>query len=470
MHLFELPPELLHLIFEHIVKSRQLDRVMRIRIVSRQFKTYIDRLIFHLRLLSQISGSFELVGFRFRLKPAFPSYVCSYLSYQVLRERSTTSLLGRIRRAATAICEMEGNTGDEAVMMCINSLVRLAMLNYVDSLLREPTVEEQEECSNKDLQEDLYVAAIYLNKQSYVKRLIADGIKLCDTASGYGVHSGVFGKAFPAAAKQGNLSMIKLLLPYYADLLAFAQREILRYASVYGYQEAFDFALDMRQISLPQEYERVAAMLGPDSRVFGPYSAGSPTGWLERWAYLGEVEMVSPLQSFVLCSRNASSVRYTLDKGANPNWANRTHPRAPLLSAIRADNEAIIRILLEAGADPNMPHSPSSPLMEATSKGNISAVKLLLSHGADIRQGCPPPIVIATFKENMDLFRLFREHGARLDTPETGGLAMRVAKSHGLSSMVDALVREGASQDVVRYWGPDTCSQTWWRRLLSPQQ
>ncbi|KAI0538437.1 ankyrin [Xylaria digitata] len=482
MHLFELPPELVHLIFEHIIKSRQFERVMRIRIVSRQFKTYIDYLIFRLRLLSQMFDSFRNPESLFRRKPAFLSYVRSYLVYQVLREKSTTSRLGRIYRAAKAVCEIEGNTGDEAVMTCINSLVRLAMSGYTYELLREPIVKPNK-CSDKELEADLYVAAIYLDKQFYVEGLIADGIEFCDIAGRPDVHSTVFGKAFSAAIRQGNLGMIKLLLSCNAEyrdtgfIPARERREILRSAGFYGHQDAFNFALDMRPINLPEEperrvhsdaralervirsmpfpqsYERVAAILGPDSKVFGPYHFGTPTGWLEQWARLGEVDML----------------RYILDKGANPNCTEPSCIWTPLLSAIGSDNEAIIRILLEAGADPNVPHPPHLPLMEAVWVGNVAVVKLLLSHGADVHEGCPAPVVIAAFKERMDLFRLLTEHGARLDTPETGGWAMALAKWHGLSSMVDVLVREGVGQDVVLHWVP-TNQQHWWRHNLWPRQ
>lgn len=39
MNLFQLPPEVVHLIFDRIVTSRILERVMRIRIVSRMSST-----------------------------------------------------------------------------------------------------------------------------------------------------------------------------------------------------------------------------------------------------------------------------------------------------------------------------------------------------------------------------------------------------------------------------------------------
>ncbi|KAI0517624.1 ankyrin [Xylaria bambusicola] len=479
MHLFKLPPELVQPIFEQIVKSRQFEHVMRIRIVSRQFKTYIDDAIFRLRLLSQLAGCLLPTEKFFRCRPAFVSYMCSYLEYQTVREKSTTSRLGRIHRAAKAVCEIEGHIGGEIVMKCTILLILLAMHDSIEKLLQEPKVEEP--CSDGDLEADLYVAAIYLGQKPYIKGLIADGVQFCSRVNQPDIRSTVFGTAFHAATLQGSLDMIELLIscvPKYRDtgsLPYSQQREIFRYAWHPRCQDAVNFALDKRPINLtergveglmdammleklicrmpvPQCYERVAALLEPSSLAFGPNRRNyDPTGWLIHWAALGEINMVY----------------YMLAKGANPNQTREGWNSAPLLSATRSANEEIVRILLEAGADSNTPQLPNSPLMEAVWKGNIDIVKLLLSYGADVQRGCPPPIVLAVSKERMDLFRLLRERGARLDTPGTGGWAMAIAQKHGLSSMVDVLLHEGVTHDAVLQYIPNS-GERWWHRTLWP--
>lgn len=49
-------------------------------------------------------------------------------------------------------------------------------------MLLEPGTNEPYTCSDADLEADIYVAAIYLGKQSYVESLIADGIEFCAVA------------------------------------------------------------------------------------------------------------------------------------------------------------------------------------------------------------------------------------------------------------------------------------------------
>ncbi|KAI1737502.1 ankyrin [Xylaria scruposa] len=472
MQLFDFPPELMHLVFDHIVTSRVIQRVMRIRTVDRQFKTYIDDSIFRLGLLSHLVGCPEyvekyLAPRRLNFMKQSSLYFKSYITYQVLREQSSTSLFGRIRRAAEALCENDGDTGNEAIMACIKSLIPLALAgNTVDKLLSEPKTDDPDDSSDEDLEADTYVAAVYLGKQSYVESLTADGTKFCKVMGRSDVCSTIFGDDFHAATMGGNLDMIKFLLSCTAEyrdtgvLTASQQRSILWDAAQYGHEAAFNFALDKRPISLPfkptgckdslmlgrvyrralipEHFERLDAILVPDCKSW--------SGLHKPVAY---PDCASQSLRRGVNVGNVRTVRYFLDKGVDPNFTSSVNYSNPLVSAIDRDNETIIRMLLEAGADPNLPVPPYSALVHAVWKGSRSSVKLLLSHSMDINQGRPPPIVIAVLKENMEMFRLLRDNGATLDTPETGAWAMKVAKLHGLSSMVDVLVREGVDQDLM---------------------
>ena len=77
--------------------------------------------------------------------------------------------------------------------------------------------------------------------------------------------------------------------------------------------------------------------------------------------------------------------------------------------------------------------------MAAVHRGNLALVGMLINHGQNINEGCPPPIVIAVLKEDLQMFRFLREKGAVIDTPETGPWAMTFAEAFGLDSMIDSL-------------------------------
>ena len=57
----------------------------------------------------------------------------------------------------------------------------------------------------------------------------------------------------------------------------------------------------------------------------------------------------------------------------------------PLLLAVMRENPAIVRILLEKGADPNLRNEDGvSPLIVAAENGNIEYVQMLLGYGATV--------------------------------------------------------------------------------------
>lgn len=88
---------------------------------------------------------------------------------------------------------------------------------------------------------------------------------------------------------------------------------------------------------------------------------------------------------------DVDKVLKALDEGASVNGivVRRGFSFTPLIRAARAGRDAVISILLQAGADPNLAGHESvllfstSPLITAAKCGHLQAVKLLLAAGAD---------------------------------------------------------------------------------------
>ena len=105
-----------------------------------------------------------------------------------------------------------------------------------------------------------------------------------------------------------------------------------------------------------------------------------------------------------------------LDSGVSPDIAPRRGP-SPLVVAISHRNRELVRILLEAGANPAKYHNESTPLHAAMLAPDIAIVRLLLGAGADPNRyidGKMPPLAAAVRTDDLELVRTFLDAGASL--------------------------------------------------------
>jgi ankyrin repeat protein len=84
------------------------------------------------------------------------------------------------------------------------------------------------------------------------------------------------------------------------------------------------------------------------------------------------------------------SIRRSLDENPTRIREARPNGRRPLSAAVELGHDAIARLLLDRGADPNWPEdgaSKGASLHAASRTGNLPLVELLLAHGADPNSG-----------------------------------------------------------------------------------
>jgi ankyrin repeat protein len=88
---------------------------------------------------------------------------------------------------------------------------------------------------------------------------------------------------------------------------------------------------------------------------------------------------------------DVEQVRWALQGSADPNVVDSVGELTALTSACLNGNQEIIRLLLDAGADPDHPSKEGDyPLCWAISRGHTAAVKLLLEAGASVNLEYPP--------------------------------------------------------------------------------
>jgi ankyrin repeat protein len=157
-------------------------------------------------------------------------------------------------------------------------------------------------------------------------------------------------------------------------------------------------------------------------------------------------------------------IKKVLMMGANPNICAQTsdhkHRKFPdqtaLLSAIFIEENAIIELLIEHGANVNEPargRIRRTPLQAACENGNKRAIQFLLSHGAEVnappaRQNGATALQFVAIGGNVNIATLLLNNGADVDAPAAtvdGRTALEGAAEHGRIDMLRLLLNAGAS-------------------------
>ncbi|KAL2059972.1 hypothetical protein VTL71DRAFT_9794 [Oculimacula yallundae] len=414
-------------------------------------------------------------------------FVQKYLAYRIPLEYNSRTLGGRIRLVAERVCEDTGNAGAEEMRSCIHDLCGLYLtqaFSGIDNFDLDDifTGRLGEEITEERLHEDTINAALYLGIPSIVKKRL---LRLSDSCEYLSHEYWTYWGRHWIPAYRGDFDMLKLLLSIdqptpgdvHEPIPKHCYLDMIKWSALGGHSEIFNFALSQAMIqdyefdmshrhssfdyedvagamldtAFPSDYERLAAIVGRCHMVFQPRYHGDIHARLCRSARNGRVDMV---QHFLEKGAWLNDPRAKRDYVKNSvegkrQWCNRrmipkiTTPLLTTLVRMPKGVEAVVKLLLERGADPNWYCPDRTPLMAATFKNRIDLVRLLINHGADVNDGSPPPIVLAIRQENTELFKYLRGNGARLDTPETGAWGMSEARRLKLDSMEVLLIQEG---------------------------
>ena len=115
----------------------------------------------------------------------------------------------------------------------------------------------------------------------------------------------------------------------------------------------------------------------------------------------------------------------------------------PLLNAIDRGNRAVVRVLLRAGADPNLAHEDAggrTPLLSAVEAGRRRIVKLLLNAGASPNvadeEGTTPLMMVEDVEIAQALLARGAQRGAR---NKAGRTALDIARQEGRGEIAQLL-------------------------------
>jgi ankyrin repeat protein len=142
----------------------------------------------------------------------------------------------------------------------------------------------------------------------------------------------------------------------------------------------------------------------------------------------------------------------------------------PLGLASGCGHSALVDLLLEAGADPNLTSKDGSPLLMAAWGGDVEITRKLLESDADtniVSESGESALMAAAIKGHFEIGRQLIEHGAIVDAqttegttdlfmtspPVVGESALHLAAAYGHREFVDLLLENKADKTIKDHQG-----------------
>ena len=172
---------------------------------------------------------------------------------------------------------------------------------------------------------------------------------------------------------------------------------------------------------------------------------------------------------------NLEAVARLLDHGADINLAEQDRQQTALMWAVAQRHPAIVRLLIDRGADIHartavwdqlentagntnpsgnfrMSHGGSTPLLFAARQGDVETAQALVEAGADVNDTAAAgtsALVVAAHSGHGRLARYFLEQGADPNAAAAGYTALHAAVLRSQVDLVGALLAHGADANAV---------------------
>ncbi|MCB1138625.1 MAG: ankyrin repeat domain-containing protein [Leptospiraceae bacterium] len=170
------------------------------------------------------------------------------------------------------------------------------------------------------------------------------------------------------------------------------------------------------------------------------------------------IELLPSVFALVMASYNGDlpAIRRLVDQNVDLNGQMKV---TPLIAAIDGNRSAAAILLLEKGANPNVPAEMNgqTALHLATKKGSMELVQLLVDGGADLDPQDPArqtPLWGASFHNHPQIIRYLVEKGANLHHKDpAGNTAMSIAAAGGATESIAELASLGLNADEPNRFG-----------------
>lgn len=161
-----------------------------------------------------------------------------------------------------------------------------------------------------------------------------------------------------------------------------------------------------------------------------------------------------------VCLHNTALVKTLVDLGATINRWEKQHESTPLGIACDRGIDEIVRILVQAGANPNLPPPAGGKVPLICSSGGRSGLRklrILLDAGADVNlcslnlkgEKSASALSFASTTGNLETVRILLQHGADPNFVFPSGTALSQAVQDGNVEIVSLLLEFGADPNLV---------------------
>lgn len=146
---------------------------------------------------------------------------------------------------------------------------------------------------------------------------------------------------------------------------------------------------------------------------------------------------------------NVGAARASLARAADPNACSENCDR-PLHLAVFRQDEALVRELLRAKANPNTMNCPANtPLNYSAQINSVEISKLLLEAGAEPDLGGQiSPLTIAASHGHIEMVKILLDHGASPNSVHYGTTALTAASENRHVEVVRLLLDHGADANI----------------------
>jgi ankyrin repeat protein len=153
---------------------------------------------------------------------------------------------------------------------------------------------------------------------------------------------------------------------------------------------------------------------------------------------------------------HAAVVKLLLEKGAELETKDKDYGQTPLSWAVKSGHEAVVKLLLEKGAELETKDKDygRTPLLWAVKSGHETVVKLLLEKGAELETKDEDygqtPLLWAVKSGHETVVKLLLEKGAELETKDEdyGQTPLLWAAENGHEGVVKLLLEKGAELET----------------------